>query len=88
VPGTAGRKHLDVVAANRAQLQEAGLAPANIDGLDFCTRCRKDLFFSYRRDGKSAGRMISVVGYSKQGAALPAERGLRLASAPEVPRRH
>ena len=87
VPGTAGRKHLDLVGANRAQLQEAGLAPANIDGLDFCTRCREDLFFSYRRDGKSAGRMISVVGYSKQGPALPVERGLRLAGAPEVPRR-
>jgi hypothetical protein len=27
VPGTAGRKHLDLVAANRAQLQETGLAP-------------------------------------------------------------
>ncbi len=65
VPGTAGRKHLDVVAANQAQLQEAGLASANIDRLNFCTRCREDLFFSYRRDGKSAGRMISVIGYSK-----------------------
>ena len=65
VPGRASRKHLDLVAANRAQLEEAGLVPANIDGLGLCTRCREDLFFSYRRDGASAGRMISVVGFAK-----------------------
>ena len=65
VAGRASRKHLDLVAANRAQLEEAGLVPANIDGLGLCTRCREDLFFSYRRDGASAGRMISVVGFAK-----------------------
>jgi YfiH family protein len=65
VAGERDRKHLDVAAANRAQLEEMGLAPANIDRVDFCTRCREDLFFSYRRDGAHAGRMISVVGFSR-----------------------
>jgi len=65
VSGPGSRMHLDVVAANRAQLEEAGLIPANIDSLDLCTRCRGDLFFSYRRDGAAAGRMISVVGFSR-----------------------
>ena len=65
VPGPRDRKHLDVVAANRGQLEEAGLVSANIDSLGLCTRCREDLFFSYRRDGADAGRMISVVGFSR-----------------------
>lgn len=64
-PGQGPRKHLDVGAANRAQLEEAGLVSTNIDSLALCTRCRADLFFSYRRDGPSAGRMISVVGFEK-----------------------
>jgi polyphenol oxidase len=65
LPGSSNRKHLDVVAANRAQLLEAGLVSTNIDALDLCTKCREDLFFSYRRDGANAGRMISVVGFSR-----------------------
>ena len=32
------RKHFDVAAANRAQLEEMGLAPVNIDRVDSCTR--------------------------------------------------
>jgi YfiH family protein len=64
VAGERDRKHLDVAAANRAQLEEMGLLPTNIERVDFCTRCREDLFFSYRRDGAHAGRMISVVGFS------------------------
>lgn len=65
VPGPGTKKHLDVTAANRAQLEEAGVPTANIDSIGLCTRCRPDLFFSYRRDGAYAGRMISVVGFSK-----------------------
>lgn len=65
VTGAADRKHLDVAAANRVQLAEAGIDPARIDRVDHCTKCREDLFFSYRRDGAHAGRMISVVGFSR-----------------------
>ena len=70
-PGAASRKHLDVVAANRAQLEEAGVPAASIDSLNLCTRCRPDLFFSYRRDGGTAGRMISVVGFSRPSSSRP-----------------
>jgi copper oxidase (laccase) domain-containing protein len=28
-----------------------------------CTRCRADLYHSYRRDGPGAGRMLSFVGW-------------------------
>jgi len=64
-PGKALRKNLDVAAANRAQLEELGIAPTHIDSVPHCTRCREDLFFSYRRDGANAGRMISVAGFSR-----------------------
>lgn len=64
-----GRSHLDVAGANVAQLEEAGVLPSHIDQLNLCTRCREDLFFSYRRDGAHAGRMISVVGFSRTASA-------------------
>ena len=64
-----GRSHLDVAEANRTQLEEAGVLPSHIDKVNLCTRCREDLFFSYRRDGAYAGRMISVVGFSRTSSA-------------------
>lgn len=70
VPGPASRKHLDVVAVNRAQLEEAGVPSSQIESVNLCTRCRGDLFFSYRRDGANAGRMISVVGFSRSWSSL------------------
>ena len=65
VAGTTGRGHLDVAAANRAQLEELGLRPEQVDSVGHCTRCREDLFFSYRRDGAHVGRMISILGFSR-----------------------
>ena len=64
-----GRSHLDVAEANRTQLEQAGVLPSHIDKVNLCTRCREDLFFSYRRDGAYAGRMISVVGFSRTPSA-------------------
>lgn len=61
--GRRGRPHLDVRAANRAQLQEAGVPAERIASVDDCTSCRADLYHSYRRDGRAAGRMISFVGF-------------------------
>jgi len=63
-PGANGRPHLDLRAANLHQLLDEGLQPAAIHQLPDCTRCRADLYHSYRRDGRGAGRMISVVGFS------------------------
>ncbi len=62
-PGPRGRPHLDVRAANRRQLREAGLVPDRIHDVDECTYCREDLYHSYRREGPGAGRMISFVGF-------------------------
>jgi len=56
------KPHLNLAAANRNQLLEAGLEPGRIETAALCTRCRSDLFFSYRRDGDSTGRMLPVIG--------------------------
>jgi polyphenol oxidase len=52
---------LDLVAAVRDQLEDAGVLPSQINVLDFCTSCRTELFFSYRRDRASAGRMMALI---------------------------
>jgi len=53
---------LDLRKANRAQLLEAGLLPRNISVSHLCTACRRDLLFSYRSDGGTTGRLMSVIG--------------------------
>jgi len=56
----AGR--VDLAEKNRRQLEAAGVRPANIDVIRLCTYCQADQFFSYRREGERAGRMISFIG--------------------------
>lgn len=63
-PGPSGRPHLDLRALNARQLEAAGLRPDAIHNLADCTRCRAELYHSYRRDGKAAGRMVSFVGFA------------------------
>lgn len=53
---------LDLRKANRAQLLEAGLLPRNISVCPWCTACRRDLLFSYRKEGGTTGRLMSVIG--------------------------
>jgi purine-nucleoside/S-methyl-5'-thioadenosine phosphorylase / adenosine deaminase len=60
--GPRARLHLNLRAVARAQLLEAGLKPAHIHVCELCTACREDLFFSYRRDGSRAGRMMAAIG--------------------------
>ncbi len=56
------RVNLDLRAANRWQLLEAGVAARNISSSDLCTACRTDLLFSFRREGKASGRLMAVIG--------------------------
>jgi polyphenol oxidase len=53
--------HLDLAKANRYQLRDAGVRDSNISTLDYCTSCRTDLFFSYRKE-RVTGRMMATVG--------------------------
>ncbi len=56
----AKRRTLDLWALTRHQLEQAGLKPANIHGLDLCTRSLADDFFSYRRD-RLTGRQAGII---------------------------
>ena len=60
--GGQGRGRIDLSAANRGQLEGAGLAPARIYESGFCTMCLAGEFHSYRRDGDAAGRLHSFAG--------------------------
>jgi polyphenol oxidase len=61
MPGSS-KPHLDLAAANRAQLLRAGIPEQRIETSSLCTKCREDLFHSYRRDGKRMGHMLSIIG--------------------------
>ena len=60
-PRAGGRFHLDLAAANRAQLIASGVPAGAIQTHPGCTRCGGDRFASYRRDGAAAGRMIALI---------------------------
>jgi len=57
-----GVVRLDLVAVIRRQLQKVGLQPSHIRVAEFCTACRLDLFFSFRKEGSRAGRMMGLIG--------------------------
>ena len=55
-------RRLDLVEANRAQLEELGVTQVFDSGM--CTACRTDLFYSYRREGPT-GRMWALAGFKE-----------------------
>jgi len=61
-----GKAHLDIVAANLQQLMFCGFSDDRVHVASYCTMHQNDLFFSYRREGKTSpsgvGRLLSVVG--------------------------
>ena len=59
--------HLDLVAANRQQLIDAGVAAARISVVGECTACSRlpdgaRKYYSHRGEHGFAGRMLSVIG--------------------------
>ena len=61
--------HFDFWAVSRDQMVAAGLLPGHIEVAGVCTRCRNDLFFSYRAANRT-GRMAAMIGIT------PADRSL------------
>jgi YfiH family protein len=53
------RNHFDLWEISRWQLAEAGVREDHIETAGLCTRCRTDLFFSYRAE-KVTGRFATV----------------------------
>lgn len=53
--------YFDLKKANIRQLIAAGINQMNIFASNECTCCNADTFFSYRKEGASCGRMMSVL---------------------------
>jgi YfiH family protein len=52
---------IDLKKENTSQLHQMGVIEGNIEISNHCTICETQLFHSYRRDGKNAGRMMAVI---------------------------
>ncbi len=64
-PTRPGHALVDLISANREQLESVGVRPERIHALPLCTMCRTDLFFSYRNEKKlhgKVGRLMAVIG--------------------------
>jgi len=64
-PTRPGHALIDLLKANRDQLESTGVLPDRIHIAPLCTMCRTDLFFSYRREKKlrgRVGRLMAVIG--------------------------
>lgn len=57
--GPRGRPHLDLVAAARVQLEQCG--EIQVVSVDVCTFCEEARLWSYRREGRGAGRNVSAI---------------------------
>jgi YfiH family protein len=52
--------NLDLLKANKLELLQIGLLEQNVHALGLCTSCRRDLFYSFRAEGRT-GRMLSAI---------------------------
>ncbi|OYT19643.1 MAG: laccase [Nitrospira sp. UW-LDO-01] len=57
-----GKAKLDLKSLIKEQALAHGATPQAITTVNLCTICHEDLFFSYRREGKVNGTMISAIG--------------------------
>ncbi len=56
------RRMLDLSAACRCQLETAGLPDRSVFSHPPCTSCHRDVFYSYRAEGRGTGRMLAAIG--------------------------
>jgi YfiH family protein len=63
-----GSAHLDLKALIQEEVRAHGATLQRVTTVNLCTICHDDLFFSYRREGKVNGTMVSAIG-------LPVKRG-------------
>ena len=60
--GPRGRRHLNLLEDNRAQLLACGVPPERIFDSGVCTRCDSERFYSFRGEGEGVGRIFGVIG--------------------------
>ncbi len=56
-----GKWMVDLAKINIAQMEREGIKKEQISSINLCTRCHSDLFFSYRKEGRT-GRQLSFIG--------------------------
>lgn len=81
------KAHLDLSAVNRRQAEKSGILAERMEDLGACTLCSKEpRFYSYRREGQAAGRLLNYIGLvggdegpklRLAGLALGAEKQMR-----------
>jgi hypothetical protein len=59
------KSFLDLRAALGSQLEALKVPASQVFDLDVCTACRTDIFYSYRREGENAGRLMAVIGMDR-----------------------
>ncbi len=69
--GLADKAQVDLHAANRLLLAGAGVDPDAVGAIAGCTRCDRERFFSFRRDGASTGQQMGVIGRAPLEGAAP-----------------
>lgn len=67
--------HLDLVEANKRQLEDAGVREEQISVVGGCTACDSTRFFSHRAEYGKTGRMMAVVGIRPEQRSHKTERG-------------
>lgn len=56
-----GKWNLDLKKSCLLQLEQAGVPAASVEAAEECTCCRRELFFSYRRDEGQTGRQLGFI---------------------------
>jgi polyphenol oxidase len=69
-PDIEGRFRLDLSSINAAQLREAGIKEYHLVENNWCTSCRTDLFYSYRRERGNTGRMMGFLAINTEGSRV------------------
>ncbi|XP_060073622.1 purine nucleoside phosphorylase LACC1-like [Ylistrum balloti] len=64
IKGDGTKAFINLQLCNRVLLEQNGVKPTNIDDYSCtkCTSCNRELFFSYRRDGKPFGNQVGFIG--------------------------
>ena len=61
------KANLDLKALVRSQAAQIGIRPEHITAVNLCTICHSDLFYSYRREGRVKGTMLSGITLMRRG---------------------
>ena len=56
-----GRLYLNLAQANKDQLLSSGVKKENMFDTNLCTACQAEELFSFRKEGASSARMLSVI---------------------------